>query len=127
MDLLKHIQFDQNGLLPVIVQEYDSGEILMFAWMNQAALELSLKNKEAVYFSRSRQKLWHKGEQSGHKQTIVSFCLDCDQDVLLIKIKQHGGIACHTGRKSCFFQQIENDTITINQNIIKTPEQIYGN
>ncbi|SFV67705.1 Phosphoribosyl-AMP cyclohydrolase [hydrothermal vent metagenome] len=126
MPLLEKIKFDDKGLIPVIAQDVKTNEILMFAWMNKEALELSLKNNQAVYYSRSRQKLWFKGEESGYNQTIKEFYLDCDRDVLLIKIEQKGGISCHTGRKSCFFQKIEKNKITITQNVLKKPTDIYG-
>jgi phosphoribosyl-AMP cyclohydrolase len=125
-DFLDKIKLDAQGLIPVIAQDYKTNEILMFAWMNQESLQLSIEKKQAVYFSRSRQKLWAKGEESGHTQLIKDFFLDCDQDVLLIKIEQVGGISCHTGRKSCFFQKIENNNITITQDILKDPKEIYG-
>ncbi len=125
-DFLDKIKFDEHGLIPVIAQDYKTNEVLMFAWMNQESLQLSLDKKQAVYFSRSRQKIWFKGEESGHTQYIKGFYLDCDQDVLLIKIEQVGGISCHTGRKSCFFSKIENNKITITQPILKDPKEIYG-
>lgn len=125
-DFLNKIKFDEHGLIPVIAQDYQSNEIVMFAWMNEEALDLSLEKKQAVYFSRSRQKIWFKGEESGHTQLIKDFYLDCDQDVLLIKIEQIGGISCHTGRRSCFFSKIENDKIITTQSILKDPKEIYG-
>ena len=126
MDFLSKIKFDKDGLIPVIAQDYKSNEVLMFAWMNKESLQISLEKKQAVYFSRSRQKIWFKGEESGHTQNIKAFYLDCDQDVLLIKIEQVDGISCHTGRKNCFFHKIENNKVTITQSILKNPKDIYG-
>jgi phosphoribosyl-AMP cyclohydrolase len=106
---LKKIRWDENGLVPVIAQEAASGDVLMFAWMNRDALARTVELGEAVYWSRSRKKLWHKGEQSGHIQKVLEIRLDCDEDVVLLKIEQAGSIACHTGRHSCFFQKLEGD------------------
>jgi phosphoribosyl-AMP cyclohydrolase len=106
---LKKIRWDENGLVPVIAQEAASGDVLMFAWMNRDALARTVELGEAVYWSRSRKKLWHKGEQSGHIQKVLEIRLDCDEDVVLLKIEQAGSIACHTGRHSCFFQKLESD------------------
>ena len=125
-NFIDKIKFDEHGLIPVIAQDYQSNEVVMFAWMNKEALTLSLEKKQAIYFSRSRQKLWLKGEESGHIQKIKDFYLDCDQDVFLIKIEQVGGISCHTGRKSCFFSKIENNKIIITQPVLKDPKEIYG-
>ena len=108
MDWLNAVRWDSNGLVPVIAQEQSTGDVLMFAWMNREALALTAEQGRAVYYSRSRGKLWHKGEESGHVQTVHEIRLDCDQDVVLLKITQHGhepGIACHTGRHSCFYQR----------------------
>lgn len=101
---LNKVRWDENGLVPVIAQEAASGDILMFAWMNRDALARTVELGEAVYWSRSRKKLWHKGEESGHTQKVLEIRLDCDEDVVLLKIEQTGGIACHTGRHSCFFK-----------------------
>ncbi len=108
-DLLKEITWNEQGLVPVIAQEYNSGDVLMMAWMNEAAFIKTLEIGQAVYWSRSRNKLWHKGEESGHFQIIKSIHLDCDGDTLLIKVEQTGGIACHTGAHSCFFRDMEKD------------------
>lgn len=109
-DLLKEITWNEQGLVPVIAQENDSGDVLMMAWMNEAAFIKTLEIGQAVYWSRSRNKLWHKGEESGHFQIIKSIHLDCDGDTLLIKVEQTGGIACHTGAHSCFFRDMGKDS-----------------
>lgn len=106
---LNKVRWDENGLVPVIAQEAATGDILMFAWMNRDALARTVELGEAVYWSRSRKKLWHKGEESGHTQKVLEMRLDCDEDVVLLKIEQKGGIACHTGRHSCFFQRFDSD------------------
>jgi phosphoribosyl-AMP cyclohydrolase len=120
------IQFNKNGLVPVITQDFSTNEILMMAWMNEEALSLSIKTKKAVYFSRSRKKLWFKGEESGNSQDIIEIYTDCDQDVILLKVNQEGGIACHTGRVKCFFNKLENNEWKIVSKIIKDPKEIYG-
>ena len=126
MSALDKIQFNDKGLVPVVTQDFSSNEILMMAWMNKEALSLSVKTKKAVYFSRSREKLWFKGEESGNTQQIIEIFTDCDQDVILLKVNQKGGIACHTGRANCFFNKLENDKwITISE-VIKDPKEIYG-
>lgn len=104
---LNKVKWDEQGLVPVIAQEVDSNDVLMFAWMNRDALARTVELGEAVYWSRSRKKLWHKGEESGHKQIVQEIRLDCDEDVVLLKVVQSGGIACHTGRHTCFFQKFE--------------------
>ena len=109
MSWLDEIRFDDNGLVPAIAQDAGSGKILMIAWMNRESLQLTADKKEAVYWSRSRGKLWHKGEESGHTQKIVDIRFDCDEDVILLKVEQCGGIACHTGRESCFYRQLQGD------------------
>lgn len=120
------INWSEDGLIPVIAQEADSGKILMVAWMNRDALKLSVEKREAVYWSRSRKKLWHKGEESGHIQKIKDIYLDCDEDVLLLIVEQIGGIACHTGRHNCFFQKLEGNEWVIAAPVIKDPEEIYN-
>jgi phosphoribosyl-AMP cyclohydrolase len=122
---LDEVNWDGNGLVPVIAQEHDTGDVVMFAWMNREALQLSSDTKQAVYWSRSRNRLWRKGEESGHVQKIHEIRLDCDEDVILLKIEQVGGIACHTGRHSCFFKKLENDSWLVDQPIIKDPQEIY--
>ena len=128
MEWLDQIKWDRDGLVPVIAQEQGSGDILMFAWMNREALARTAERGEAVYWSRSRQKLWHKGEESGHVQQVHGIRLDCDNDVVLLTITQHGhepGIACHTGRHSCFFQKLEQGRWTTVEPVLKDPATIY--
>jgi phosphoribosyl-AMP cyclohydrolase len=126
MNTIETIQFNESGMAPAIAQDAESGEVLMMAWMNKEALTLSIELQRAVYYSRSRQKLWFKGEESGHVQEIVDIYTDCDQDVILLKVKQIGGIACHTGRANCFFNKLENDNWVSVADVIKDPKQIYG-
>jgi phosphoribosyl-AMP cyclohydrolase len=111
--------------VPVIAQEAGSGDILMFAWMNREALAKTVELGEAVYWSRSRKKLWHKGEESGHVQKVLEIRLDCDEDVVLLKVEQAGGIACHTGRHSCFFQKFDGGDWIETEPVLKDPETIY--
>lgn len=125
MNWLDEVRWDANGLVPVIAQEHDSGRILMFAWMNREALQLTDETKQAVYWSRSRNKLWHKGEESGHVQHVHEIRLDCDEDVILINVEQVGGIACHTGRHNCFFKKLDNGSWLVDQPVIKDPDEIY--
>lgn len=125
MSWLDDVSWDANGLVPVIAQEHHTGRILMFAWMNREALQLTNDTKQAVYWSRSRNKLWRKGEESGHVQRVHEIRLDCDEDVILINVEQVGGIACHTGRHNCFFKKLEIDEWLIDQPVIKSPEEIY--
>jgi phosphoribosyl-AMP cyclohydrolase len=129
---LDTIQWDDKGLVPVIAQEKDSGDVLMFAWMNREALQKTAELKRAVYFSRSRGKLWFKGEESGHVQTVHDIRIDCDSDVVLLKVTQEGhtpGIACHTGRHSCFYQRLEQssegEVWHACEPVLKDPESIY--
>ena len=119
------IKWTTDGLVPVIAQEETTGVILMFAWMNKEAVKLTVETKVAIYWSRSKQKLWRKGEESGHTQKVKAIYLDCDDDVLLIQVEQIGGVACHTGRKSCFFNKLERDQWVVNAPIIKDPSEIY--
>jgi phosphoribosyl-AMP cyclohydrolase len=125
MNWLDKIHWDDDGLVPVIAQEHNSGKVLMFAWMSREALMLTSETKRAVYWSRSRQKLWRKGEESGHVQLVHEIRLDCDEDVVLIVVEQIGGIACHTGRHNCFFKKLEDGQWQIDQPVIKNPEDIY--
>jgi phosphoribosyl-AMP cyclohydrolase len=125
MNWLNQVKWDEHGLVPVIAQDAATGEVLMFAWMNREALERSAECGEAIYWSRSRRKLWHKGEESGHTQIIREMRMDCDNDVILLKIEQTGGIACHTGRRSCFFQKFENDGWQEVDPVLKDPKTIY--
>ena len=125
---LKHIRWDSKGLVPVIAQEQGTNDVLMFAWMNREALQRTVELGRAVYFSRSRDKLWYKGEESGHVQTVHEIRMDCDSDVLLLKVTQLGhepGIACHTGRHSCFFSVLENGEWKSVDPVLKDPESIY--
>ena len=122
---LNKINWSEDGLLPAIAQDAQTGEILMVAWMNREALKRTVETGEAVYWSRSRKKLWHKGEESGHTQKVLELRLDCDEDVLLMKIEQIGGIACHTGRRSCFFQKLENGQWLAVEPVLKDPHEIY--
>jgi phosphoribosyl-AMP cyclohydrolase len=124
---INNVRWDSDGLLPVIVQDASSSKVIMFAWMNRETLEESIKQRKAIYWSRSRKKVWVKGEESGHYQNIEDMYLDCDNDVLLIKVKQEGGIACHTGRESCFYNRINMKTNKIEEceKVIKNPKDIY--
>ena len=123
---LDEVCWDANGLVPVIAQEAESGDVLMFAWMNREALARTAELGEAVYWSRSRGKLWHKGEESGHTQKVREIRIDCDNDVVLLRIDQVGGIACHTGRHSCFFQRYLADGSWESVDpVLKAPEEIY--
>lgn len=122
---LDEVKWDEKGLVPAIAQDSETGKILMFAWMNREALGLTLEKKQAVYWSRSRKKLWPKGEESGHVQTVKEIRLDCDNDVVLLKIEQLGGIACHTGRESCFYKRLENERWVEVESVIKDPKEIY--
>lgn len=128
MKWLEDIQWDAQGLVPVIAQEVGSNDVLMFAFMNRDALLKTAELGEAVYWSRSRQRLWHKGEESGHTQTVHEIRMDCDNDVVLLKITQNGhapGIACHTGRHSCFFQKYQDGAWHTVEPVLKDPERIY--
>ncbi len=122
---LSEINWSVDGLVPVIAQEANSGRVLMVAWMNREALKLTVEAGEAIYWSRSRKKLWHKGEESGHIQKVKAIRLDCDGDVILLDIEQVGGIACHTGRHNCFFRKLENEQWVVTAPILKNPETIY--
>lgn len=122
---LNKVNWTRDGLVPVIVQEAESGDVLMFAWMNREALRLTAETGTAVYWSRSRRKLWYKGEASGHVQQVVTIRLDCDEDVILLMVRQVGGIACHTGRHSCFFQKLENGRWVADQPVLRDPKEIY--
>ncbi|HEY7987162.1 MAG TPA: phosphoribosyl-AMP cyclohydrolase [Methylophilaceae bacterium] len=123
---LNKVNWSEDGLIPAIAQEVGTGKVLMFAWMNREALQLTVETGYAVYWSRSRKKLWHKGEQSGHQQKVAEIRLDCDEDVILLTVEQIGGIACHTGRHRCFFQKLESGDWVIDEPVIKSPEEIYG-
>ena len=122
---LNKVKWTDDGLVPVIAQDATSGTVLMFAWMNRDALKLTAEGGEAVYWSRSRKKLWHKGEESGHVQKVKEIRLDCDEDVVLLKVEQIGGIACHTGRNHCFFQKLEEGQWLAVDPVLKDPAEIY--
>jgi phosphoribosyl-AMP cyclohydrolase len=126
MPISTKINFNEAGLIPAIAQDFETNEILMVAWMNKEAFELTLEKKQAVYFSRSRNKLWFKGEESGNMQIVKDVYTDCDNDVILLKVQQVGGIACHTGRESCFFQKIDGEKLEVTKPVIKDPKEIYG-
>ncbi|MDH3634089.1 MAG: phosphoribosyl-AMP cyclohydrolase [Gammaproteobacteria bacterium] len=124
-DWLEQLKWNSDGLVPAIAQDYQSGEVLMMAWMNREALQLSSEQGRAVYWSRSRQKLWFKGESSGHVQQLREIRVDCDADVVLLQVEQIGGIACHTGRRRCFFRVLKDGEWEIDEEIIKNPDEIY--
>lgn len=127
---LAALAFDQDGLIPAIAQDAQSGTVLMMAWMNAEAVAETVRTGQAVYYSRSRKRLWRKGEESGHTQTINQIRLDCDGDVLLLSVTQHGGIACHTGREHCFFRRLDaapdGETWQVVDPVIKDPADIYA-
>ena len=128
MDWLDSVKWDKDGLVPVIAQEQGSKDVLMFAWMNREALAATADRGQAVYYSRSRARLWHKGEESGHFQQIHGIRLDCDNDVVLLTVTQHGhdpSIACHTGRHSCFYQRLQDGGWQAVEPVLKDPETIY--
>lgn len=122
---LDAISWTSDGLVPVVAQEADTGQVLMVAWMNREALELSAKEGYAIYWSRSRNRLWRKGEESGHRQKIIEMRLDCDADVILLKVEQEGGIACHTGRHHCFYRVLSDTEWHTTEPVLKAPETIY--
>jgi phosphoribosyl-AMP cyclohydrolase len=124
---LDDIRWTKEGLVPVIVQDGNQGDVLMMAWMNREALELTVKEKCAVFWSRSRQRLWRKGEESGNVQRVEEIRLDCDGDALLLRVEQMGGIACHTGRRSCFYRTLQQSCWTSVEPILKDPRALYGN
>ena len=122
---LNRVNWAQDGLVPAVTQEAGSGRVLTVAWMNREALGRTVQTGEAHYWSRSRRKLWRKGEESGHVQKIMSIRLDCDEDVILLEVEQVGGIACHTGRHSCFFQKLEGTQWVVSDPVLKDPAEIY--
>ncbi|MBD3657993.1 MULTISPECIES: phosphoribosyl-AMP cyclohydrolase [Marinobacter] len=126
-DWLSQVRWTADGLVPAIAQDAVTGEILMMAWMNRESLQLTATEGRAVYWSRSRGKLWRKGESSGHQQVVREIRLDCDEDVILLKVEQQGGIACHTGRRSCFYRKLEQGQWVSVDAVIKDPQAIYGN
>lgn len=125
-DFAGQIKWNEQGLVPAIAQDSITGEILMLAWMNRESLELSVEEGRAVYWSRSRQKLWRKGEESGHVQRLKEVRIDCDADTVLIKVEQLGGIACHTGRRSCFYRRLERGEWQLTDEVVKPAADIYG-
>ena len=122
---LNEVPWDPQGLIPVVTQEFSTGRVLTLAWMNRESLAETVKSGEAVYWSRSRRKLWRKGEESGHRQTLRELRLDCDSDAVLLRVDQVGGIACHTGRESCFFRKLENGRWVTTDPVLKDPAAIY--
>ena len=122
---LNEVPWDKDGLVPVIAQDFSTGRVLTLAWMNRDALSLTAEKGEAVYWSRSRKKLWRKGEESGHTQKVRELRLDCDSDAILLRVDQAGGIACHTGRESCFFRKLENGRWVTTDPVLKDPADIY--
>jgi len=125
-DWLDEIQWTEDDLVPAIAQDANNGDILMMAWMNREALRLTVEEGQAVYWSRSRGKLWRKGESSGHQQVLRDIRLDCDADVVLLKVEQKGGIACHTGRRSCFYRTLKDGQWVSTDPVLKDPNTIYG-
>ena len=122
---LDEVAYDKDGLVPAIAQDAQSGKVLMFAWMNRDALEETAATGNAVYFSRSRGKLWRKGEESGHFQRVREIRMDCDEDVILLQIEQIGGIACHTGRERCFYRKLVDGRWVVTEAPLKPPQDIY--
>ena len=125
MDWLEKVKWAESGLVPAIAQDAKSGRVLTLAWMNREALARTVETGEAHYWSRSRARLWHKGEESGHVQKVKSLRLDCDEDAVLLEVEQQGGIACHTGRESCFFQRLENGQWVSADPVLRDPREIY--
>ena len=123
---LDQVKWNKDGLVPAIARDAGDGQVLMMAWMNREALAETAASGKAVYWSRSRKKLWRKGEESGHEQQVQDIRLDCDNDVILLTVTQIGGIACHTGRRHCFFQKLEGDKWVATDPVIKSEEEIYG-
>ena len=124
-DIDQLINWNEQDLVPAIAQDWQTGEVLMLAWMNREALALTLSEKRAVYWSRSRKALWRKGEESGNVQRLRELRIDCDADTVLVKVEQVGGIACHTGRRHCFFQRVDDGGITITEAVLKDPATLY--
>ena len=122
---LDEVKWTADGLVPALAQDHKTGQILMMAWMNREALEATVAESRAIYYSRSRKKLWRKGEESGHVQTLKEIRLDCDSDVVLMQVEQIGGIACHTGRQHCFYKRLEGGEWKSVDPVLKDPEEIY--
>jgi phosphoribosyl-AMP cyclohydrolase len=125
-DFLDQVRFDSQGLIPAIAQDAATNEVLMVAWMNRESLALTAEEQRAVYWSRSRQKLWRKGEESGHIQKVLEIRMDCDEDVIILKVEQLGGIACHTGRRSCFYRKLVDGQWQTVEAVVKDPATIYN-
>ena len=123
---LDALKWDENGMIPAIAQESTSGRVIMFAWMNRESLQETVRCGCAVYWSRSRNRLWRKGEESGHVQRVKSIRADCDGDVLLLSVDQIGGMACHTGRESCFFLELQGESWVATDPVLKDPKEIYA-
>ncbi|MBQ0715361.1 phosphoribosyl-AMP cyclohydrolase [Paraperlucidibaca wandonensis] len=126
MSWLDDVKFDSDGLIPAIAQDHQSGRILMVAWMNREALALTVAEQRAIYWSRSRAKLWRKGEESGHVQKLIELRLDCDADVITMQVEQIGGMACHTGRESCFYRRLHDGQWQTVDPVLKSPDEIYS-
>ncbi|MFQ3215706.1 phosphoribosyl-AMP cyclohydrolase [Paraperlucidibaca sp.] len=126
MSWLDDVKFDSDGLIPAIAQDHQSGRILMVAWMNREALALTVAEQRATYWSRSRAKLWRKGEESGHVQKLIELRLDCDADVITMQVEQIGGMACHTGRESCFYRRLHDGQWQTVDPVLKSPDEIYS-
>lgn len=124
--LSQSINWNDQGLAPAIAQDWQTGEVLMLAWVNREALELTIAEGRAIYWSRSRQALWRKGEESGHVQALKELRIDCDADAVLMKVEQLGGIACHTGRRSCFYRKQVGNSWEVTDDVIRSPDEIYG-
>lgn len=125
-DWLDEVQWNRDGLVPIVTQDAESLRVLMLAWANREALEQTVREQRAVYWSRSRGKLWHKGEESGNVQELVNVLLDCDGDTIIYQVRQVGGIACHTGRESCFYRQLSDGGWKTVDPVLKSPDSLYG-
>lgn len=125
--LMADIKWNEQGLIPAIAQDWQTGEVLMLAWMNAESLRLTIEEQRAIYWSRSRGALWRKGEESGNVQRLKELRLDCDGDTVLIKVEQLGGIACHTGRRHCFYQLLQDGNWSVTEPVLKAPNEMYGN
>jgi phosphoribosyl-AMP cyclohydrolase len=124
--LLNEIKWNEQGLVPAIAQDWQTGDVLMLAWMNREALQRTIDEGRAIYWSRSRRALWRKGEESGHVQQLKELRIDCDADTVLLKVEQVGGIACHTGRRTCFYRRLEEGRWVVTDEVIKPPSEMYG-